>query len=72
MKPYGLNIFVDVLKEIGLESRWVRNEDIQEELDDIHESTTDEEEDEESSEEATTYDNEKKEDLEDSDIEETK
>ena len=33
-KPRGLDIFVDALKDVGLDSKWVKNEDIIEELDD--------------------------------------
>ena len=44
-RPKGIDIFVDALKDIGLDSKWVKNEDVREELGDEDESD-DEDEDE--------------------------
>ena len=41
-RPKGLDIFVDALKDIGLDSKWVKNEDVIDELGSEDESDGDE------------------------------
>ena len=41
-KPKGLDIFVDALKDIGLDSKWVKNEDVIQELDEENKTDTEE------------------------------
>ena len=44
-KPKGLDIFVDALKDIGLDSKWVKNEDVIQELDEEDKTDTERETD---------------------------